>query len=574
MDDRLRSALDALNRHATDPASINGYLQVIVHLRKLAVNSTTPELARSAVLMTCLLGQVHESSQLLGDLLKTPGVLSDTELLEFLNIHVQNFPGEYSTRVLRADLYIKMGKPKEAIADYEVVCDNPIVCKPAHVATLLDLYKQQLNASSSPEIKFRIVKLFLHSKRYDDAIALLQPMTRSSQLRERATKVLALCFWRKGMHYLAWQRLQELPTSEDVKDLLYRLAVDMQQSDQSINALAVFKFLADTDPHYKDVKNRLPVLEELVKNMSERRGPGLTQRPNAEYSPGKSGNSGGINPAFTRQSQGIMEALKDSRFTPLEEINRGSMGIVFRARDKVLDELVALKILSDYLAYDESAVERFKREARAAKRLSHPNIVRIHDMYEIGGKRLLSMEYIDGMDVKNILVRDRIMPIDQVISTARGVCHALEYAHQMGIVHRDIKPANIMVCPSGLVKVTDFGIAKFLNQQSLQDASGTQTMGTPLYMSPEQVRGDTVDYRTDIYSLGITLFEMLTGRPPFYEGNIEYHHLYSKPKAITREDIPAELTALTLKCLEKDPNNRFQTITEVRQALVNIQKIQ
>ncbi len=569
----ILDAMSCLQNKAVDPHSINLYTQAVPKLRAMVLATPTRELMHAAIWMSCILGQVHESGQLLSQLVENNLCPQNEDLLGLYNTHLQYFPSDVNVRAMRGYLLAKMGNAEEAMADYETVCANAVGCKPQHIKELIDLYQSQIRLNNDSAMKFKLVRLLVCQKQYDKAIELLQPLSRSVSYRERATKILALCFWQKGMHYLAWQRLQELEPTEEVKDMFYRLAVDMIGSDQLINAVAVLKNLKEIDEKYRDVASRLETLEMQLQQDQTDAGNNKAAVPdniNIDESLKNAalvGDRSSVSNNLT-QNTSIMKALKGSRFTPIEEINRGSMGIVFRARDKILDELVALKILSDYLAHDPHAVERFKREARAAKRLSHPNIVRIHDMYEIGDKRLLSMEYIEGQDVKALIGKQGRLQLDQVLTILNGTCAALEYAHKMGIVHRDIKPANIMLCPSGLVKITDFGIAKFLHSSATRDNTSTQAMGTPLYMSPEQVRGDNSDARSDIYSLGTTLYEMLTGNPPFYEGNIEYHHLYSRPRPLP-DDVPQALAAIVMKCLEKDPNKRYQSIPQLRQDLRN-----
>ncbi len=564
---QMLKAMNYLQNNKVDQHSLNLYSRVISELRDAALQNPTREMLHAAVWMSCVLGQANESAELLQQYYEKNLIQNPDEFLALYNTHIQYFPDDINVLAARAQLLVRMGRPDEAVIDYEVVCSNSAECDPAHIKELIDLYEKNIELTNDSEVKFKLVRLFVRQKRFDDAINLLQPLSRSSTFREHASKVLALCFWQKGMYYLAWQRLLELKPSEDIKDMLYRLAKDMMSADQNINAMAVFRNLKEIDPNFRDVTHQLSVLENKLSNKDDKQGNRETEpsfRPTPAAAKKDVASSSGV-----VQNVSIMRALKDSRFTPIEEINHGSMGIVFRARDKVLDELVALKVLSDYLSHDIQAIEHFKREARAAKRLSHPNIVRIHDMYEINGKRLLSMEYIEGQDVKNLIAKHGKLPIDQVVSIFNGVCAALEYAHKMGIVHRDVKPANIMVCPSGLVKVTDLGIAKIMHNASTRDNTSTQAMGTPLYMSPEQVRGDSVDARTDIYSLGTTIYEMLMGNPPFFEGNIEYHHLYSRPRPLTK-DVPPALCSIVFKCLEKDPAKRYQTVAELRQDLQQV----
>lgn len=411
------------------------------------------------------------------------------------------------------------------------------------IEALVQLYRRKLAHGDDPATQYKLVKLLLRQERVDEAINMLQRLAQQETYRVKSLKILGLCFWQKGLHYLAWQKFQQLQPDEEIKDILYRLASDMEDTDQLLNAKVVFQHLVNADPQFRDASSRLKKIEQFIRMEAGNREASLTPS--------------------------IFLTLKDSRFVILEEVNRGSMGIVYRARDKVLEEIIALKILNDYMTADPSAVERFKREARAAKRLSHPNIVRIHDMFEYGQKKLLSMEFIEGVDLKSVLADRKQLPMQEIINVARPVCDALAYAHQQSIVHRDIKPANIMITVNNQVKVTDFGIAKVLLAGVDNTRSGSQIIGTPLYMSPEQIMGGDVDARTDIYSFGVMMYEMAAGKPPFLEGNIEYHHLHTPPPPLPVE-VPDGLQEIILKCMEKKPEDRFQSIGELNQALSKI----
>ena len=178
------------------------------------------------------------------------------------------------------------------------------------------------------------------------------------------------------------------------------------------------------------------------------------------------------------------------------------------------------------------------------------------------------MEYIEGIDLKKLLQERQILPPEEIIGLVRQICDALAYAHKLSIVHRDIKPANIMLTDDGVIKVTDFGIAKFLLAAGADATrSGSQIIGTPLYMSPEQIKGERVDARADIYALGATMYEMASGRPPFLEGNIEYHHLHTMPAPLP-DAIAKGFADAVLKCLAKSPQDRFQSTDELSDALV------
>ncbi|MCX7717179.1 MAG: protein kinase, partial [Candidatus Sumerlaeaceae bacterium] len=543
-------ARDALKRmqegSPLSPESLEKFRDAATELANFAAgNLEQTAVVESALRLLTFVGDQAGARTLLAKALESPA--TSTALATAMFNHYLSFhPDDEFALAGRAELALREGKTDQALEDYERLCADDRGTD-TQVEKLVDLYQAKLASANheDPETQFKLVKLLLRRNRVDEAINLLQRLARSEPYKARALKILGLCLWQKGMHYLAWQKFQQLPLTEEVKDILLRLSSDMENTDQYLNAKCVLEHLHENDPSYRDVKDRLARVERLVAQQAESAG-------------------------HSAQPSSVFVAFRDSRFIILEEINRGSMGIVYRAKDKILDEPVALKVLTDYLTSDPSAVERFKREARAAKRLSHPNIVRIHDMFEIGNKKLLSMEYINGKDLKKILLERRTLPVKEIVSIVRSVCDALAYAHKQGIVHRDIKPANIMITHDGQVKVTDFGIAKFLLATADSTRSGSQILGTPLYMSPEQIRGDQVDERSDIYSLGAMLYEMISGRPPFWEGNIEYHHLHTAPTPLDESVSPA-LASIVLKCLAKAPADRFQSIEELSVALMGVE---
>ena len=254
------------------------------------------------------------------------------------------------------------------------------------------------------------------------------------------------------------------------------------------------------------------------------------------------------------------------RYELLAELGRGGMGIVRKAHDRNLNIDVAIKLLPKHLAQDSQAVQFLKREALASMRLSHPNILRLHHFEEDPESKFLIMEFVDGKNLTQILDAspNHRLPQGEVIRYAIEACKALAYAHQKKVIHRDIKPANIMVDSDGTLKITDFGIARILKDSHTRH-TGTVTSGTLLYMSPEQIQGERSDACSDIYSLGISLYELLNGEVPFKSGDITHQHIYKKPKPI--DGVSRWLNKIILKCLEKKPEDRFQNAGELLDAL-------
>jgi eukaryotic-like serine/threonine-protein kinase len=278
-----------------------------------------------------------------------------------------------------------------------------------------------------------------------------------------------------------------------------------------------------------------------------------------------------------------------SHYRGLEKIGSGGMGVVYKAEDTLLGRFVALKFLPENFANDSAALERFRREARAASALNHPNICTIYEIAEEGGRTFIAMEFLDGETLKQ-LMQQGPLPIDRVIKIAIDVTDALEAAHEKGIIHRDIKPANIFITKRGGVKILDFGLAKmvplkelaaageesFLQRQQLTDGLGA-ALGTAAYMSPEQALGRQIDTRSDLFSFGITLYEMGTGRSPF-TGDTTGELLISivQQAQITpaqlNPDVPAGLARIIDRCLAKDRDLRYQHAGEIRADLKAVQR--
>lgn len=259
------------------------------------------------------------------------------------------------------------------------------------------------------------------------------------------------------------------------------------------------------------------------------------------------------------------------RYVLEDRIASGGMAAVWRARDDVLARPVAVKVLHEHLAQDSSFVERFRIEALAAARLAHPNIVAIYDTGHDDDQHFIVMEHCAGGTLSDLLKEDGPLAPERVASLGATICDALAYAHRNGVIHRDIKPANVLVSEHGVLKVTDFGIAKAAFSKKDLTTTGT-IIGTVTYISPEQANGEEPDARSDIYALGIVLFELASGRPPFdAESDVAtaLKHVNEEPPSprSLRAGIPRSLEEIILKALAKDPADRYQSAEEMRSAL-------
>lgn len=250
------------------------------------------------------------------------------------------------------------------------------------------------------------------------------------------------------------------------------------------------------------------------------------------------------------------------------------MGEVFLAEDRRLGRKVALKLLPEGLLADKEMRRRFAQEARTASALNHPNIVTIYDAGEHQGTFFIAMEYLEGTTLQQMIATRRALPPEEVVRIGTQICEGLEYAHARGVIHRDIKPANIIVTTGGTVKITDFGIAKAEQTLAAQLTITGQIVGTPDYMSPEQVKGTTIDGRSDLFSLGVVLYQMTTGEKPFPGESVTtviYKIVHETPIAPHALDssVPAGLSAVITQALAKTPDQRFQTARAMREALRN-----
>jgi serine/threonine protein kinase len=263
------------------------------------------------------------------------------------------------------------------------------------------------------------------------------------------------------------------------------------------------------------------------------------------------------------------------RYRIIKELGIGGMSTVYEVHDNTVDEKIALKVLKLDVTSDTSTTERFRNEVIIASKISHPNVCRMYDFKQEAGLSYITMEYVSGEDLKSKINHDGQISIKKTIDIAKQICEGLSAAHRLGIVHRDLKPQNIMISGHGEVRIMDFGLARSIEAKGITDTG--MLIGTPEYMSSEQATGRDADHRADIYSLGVILFEMLTGTLPF-EGetaaSLVLKHKTEPPPnpKVMNRNIPEELNALILKCLEKSRKDRFQDVEEVLAELNKIEE--
>jgi tetratricopeptide (TPR) repeat protein len=457
-------------------------------------------------------------------------------ILEALG-HILEADGEnvYARRV-RGDLYLRMSQLREARADLEEAHRLQPGAEDT-MSLLRTMYETFLSESEDAELRFQLGQIYRATGDLDGALRCFQKSVRDYRFEIESNREMGRIFMDKGLLDLALEEFQKIAMDDPLKETVYQLGQAYQQRGDKAGARQAYRMIFATDAGFRDVQDLFETL---------------------------SGESSGTSAVLDRTT--IISQLSEKakhRYKLLEEIGRGAMGIVYRAMDGELDEIVAIKILPDNLSTNSDALTRFRREARSARRLSHRNIVRIHDIGEEMGRKYISMEFVEGTTLKAAIRATGGLEPPRAVKYVCQVLDALAYAHSIGIVHRDIKPANIMISRNDEVKITDFGIAKIL--ESTDATQEGAVVGTPLYMSPEQVRGEPVDHRADIYSVGILLYECIEGKPPFVKGDLAYSHLHVWPEPMLRGF--SDINQIVMKALEKRKEDRWPSSQAMLDAL-------
>jgi serine/threonine-protein kinase len=375
---------------------------------------------------------------------------------------------------------------------------------------------------------------------------------KSDESSAESNRMLGLAYQGQGQLDLAWDKFRLVPLSDQLLDNLYNLALDFERKRQFNKAESVLRYMHGYNPKFRDLETRLSRAKQLSETVILK---------------------GSSHPGGSLQL-GAGEKPKFGRFEVQKELGKGAMGVVYLGKDPKIGREVAVKTMALALEFEAEelveAKDRFFREAETAGRLSHPNIVTIYDTGEEHDFCYIAMELLKGGDLMPFAKSGNLLPIDKVVSIVARVADALGYAHRQGVIHRDVKPANMMYHgDTDTLKVTDFGIAR------LKDSSKTKTgmvLGTPSYMSPEQLAGKKIDGRSDLFSLGVSLYQLLCGRLPF-EGESMAQLMFkiaNEPPAdilAVNRGVPPGIVAFLARALAKNPDERFQTGEEFAGAL-------
>ncbi len=449
-----------------------------------------------------------------------------------------------------AELYEKLGRHAQAAEAYERagVYERAATCheRAGQRAEARACFERAGDRMRAAELALEegnhlaAASTFYEVGSYERAVDTLQRVAPASPAARPAARLLARIFLEKGLIDRAKEKLTSLAETGYQKDdleLLLLLSTALERIGDAAGAVEALENIAGVDSGYADVEARL-----------ER----LSERANATSSPTLATNA-------------------NDRYELRDEIGRGGMGIVYLARDRELERAVAIKFLPCELAANPQAVKMFRAEARAAAAMNHPNIVHIYDVAVVNDQPCIVMEYVQGRTVREVMrIRGsnerQPLPPHRVAEIGRQMCRALAYAHRSNVIHRDVKPSNILLASDGSAKLMDFGISKALETGN---EALTEAKGTPQYMPPEQILGHEIDGRTDLYALGISMFEMATAQRPFSGDAVVDQQLHAPlpdPRRL-RPEIPEGLVTILKRACAKNPDDRFASAHEMAQSL-------
>lgn len=412
---------------------------------------------------------------------------------------------------------------------------------------------------------YRAGVAYAHAARFEAAIKVLQRIPENHATFDQSRGLLGRCFYE--LHEYAHcaaafeNHLMGKRVDTSNTEYYYMWALALEQLGKLDESRDLLLKIRTVSVGYKDVSTRISSISSRISMAAQVQGATV-------YTPAP-GSGAGQRAKMSDAATQVMQSVESNlggRYVLEKELGRGGMGVVYLAKDTQLDRPVALKFLGNLVDSSEEFRQRFVREARTAAKISHPNIIAIYDISASVGKAYIAMEYIDGPSLHKYLTAKGAMKPKEAVNVVVQACNALSAIHEAGIIHRDIKPDNILIAKGGLIKLTDFGLAK------AEDSRMTRTglvMGTPSYMAPEQVLGKEADARSDVYSMGLVLYECLTGETVFLGPDVLERQLKETPPPPGSKvpGIPPELDAVIMKSISKKPEDRYQSIRELMTAL-------
>jgi eukaryotic-like serine/threonine-protein kinase len=437
-----------------------------------------------------------------------------------------------------ADLYSKSNRHPQAAVCYEKIGNTAAAEK----------------EYASAEQFYDAGRIAIAAECPDRAVTYFQQVPAESEYIFESRHHLANIFWKQGLLKLADENFRALTKGASVTrsriEAFYDYALFLEEQEEFGSACEWLEKILSVDFHYKDALSRKKALESRLSTHPKRK-----PKPPADPSPSSSKRSEAFLP--------YPGAILLERYELKDLIGAGGMGAVYSAKDRKLGRDVALKFLSPTLLASEKMENLFLQEARLNAKLLHPNIVSFYDGGRHKGHLFLVMEFVKGRDLKKAIDESGPLSVEATVAVLRQLVSALDYAHEKQIVHRDLKSPNILVTGNWTSKIADFGLARVLNASNL---TMTKALGSPYYMAPEQIKGGKYDHRVDLYSLGCVCYEMLTGLPPFTEGEVAYHHIHTEPSSVAskRPEVPKAIDEMILKLLKKSPDERYGNALELQ----------
>jgi tetratricopeptide (TPR) repeat protein len=455
-----------------------------------------------------------------------------------------------------AELYEQAGKIENAARLYMTAKQTE---KAADCFIRIERHQEAADLYVQSNQPIKAARIYYHLGLYSKAIAVLDTVSPYEEEHAEASYIKGLIFFKQQNPKEAKGALEKA-LEDDINDSRFASALPILgdlclQNGEPSKALDYYERALAQGLQREKIQTQMHQAEELIKDQGE-----VIHKETKRITSLKELITTGV--ILDDATQPHIEVA--SRYRILKKIGEGGIGVVFSAYDRILERKIVLKFLKPSMVVSERARRLFIREAKTSAKLNHPNIIIVYDAGIEDTEPYIAMELLEGRTLEEYIEEGIPLPFNHSIDIIRQTCSALSYAHKKNIVHRDIKPSNIMLVGEMRVKLMDFGLAKVLSQSFTQSFIG----GTPLFMSPEQIVGEFVDNRTDIYALGVVMYRLFTGVYPFEDGDVLAHHRFSIPKSLKEHNksIDERLSTIVLQCLEKDREHRFQSVEAIEDA--------